>query len=104
MGTFLEIPIIRTIVYWGLYWGPLILGNYHKAPSDFVSSCPQDPRHRKLHLPYSSLRSEHGQQSSVSAGIQAAGLGEVGPCRAKGSLLLAGPSHDARPHWLLGCC
>ena len=21
-------PIIRTIVFWGLYWGPLILGNY----------------------------------------------------------------------------
>ena len=23
------VPIIRTIVFWGLYWGPLILGNYH---------------------------------------------------------------------------
>ena len=21
--------MIRTIVFWGLYWGPLILGNYH---------------------------------------------------------------------------
>ena len=28
-GTFLGVPIIRTIVYWGLYWGPFILGNYH---------------------------------------------------------------------------
>ena len=28
-GTFLGLPIIRTIVYWGLYWGTLILGNYH---------------------------------------------------------------------------
>ena len=28
-GTFLGVPIIRTIVYWGLYWGTLILGNYH---------------------------------------------------------------------------
>ena len=28
-GTILGVPIIRTIVYWGLYWGPLILGNYH---------------------------------------------------------------------------
>ena len=28
-GTILGIPIIRTIVYWGLYWGSLILGNYH---------------------------------------------------------------------------
>ena len=29
-GTFLGVPIIRTIVYWGLYWGTLILGNCHK--------------------------------------------------------------------------
>ena len=29
MGTFLGVPIIRIIIYWGLYWGPLILGNYH---------------------------------------------------------------------------
>ena len=28
-GTFMGVPIIRTTVYWGLYWGPLILGNYH---------------------------------------------------------------------------
>ena len=28
-GTFLGVLIIRTIVYWGLYRGPLILGNYH---------------------------------------------------------------------------
>ena len=28
-GTLLGVPIIRTIVFWGLYWGPLILGNYH---------------------------------------------------------------------------
>ena len=28
-GTYLGVPIIRTIVYWGLYWGTLILGNYH---------------------------------------------------------------------------
>ena len=28
-GTLLRVPIIRTIVFWGLYWGPLILGNYH---------------------------------------------------------------------------
>ena len=27
--TFLAVPIIRTIIYWGLYWGTLILGNYH---------------------------------------------------------------------------
>ena len=29
---FLGVPIIRTIVFWGLYWGPLILGNYHFLP------------------------------------------------------------------------
>ena len=28
-GTFLGIRIIRIIVFWGLYWGPLTLGNYH---------------------------------------------------------------------------
>ena len=30
-GTFLGVPIIRTIVCLGLYWGPVILGNYHIA-------------------------------------------------------------------------
>ena len=28
-GTILGVPVIRTIVYWGLYWGPPILGNYN---------------------------------------------------------------------------
>ena len=28
-GTFLGVPIIRIIVCWSLYWGTLILGNYH---------------------------------------------------------------------------
>ena len=28
MGYLLGVPVIRTIVYWGLYWGSLILGNY----------------------------------------------------------------------------
>ena len=28
-GTFLGVPIIRIIVFWGLDWGPLILGKYH---------------------------------------------------------------------------
>ena len=26
---FLGVPIIRTVVFCGLYWGPCILGNYH---------------------------------------------------------------------------
>ena len=28
-GTILRVPVIWTIVFWGLFWGPLILGNYH---------------------------------------------------------------------------
>ena len=28
-GTILGVPIIRTVVFWVLYWGPFILGNYH---------------------------------------------------------------------------
>ena len=28
-GTFFRVPIRRIIVYWGLYGGALILGNYH---------------------------------------------------------------------------
>ena len=28
-GTFFWSPQIRSIVFWGLYWGPLILGNYY---------------------------------------------------------------------------
>ena len=27
--TILKVPIVRIIVFWGLYWGPPILGNYH---------------------------------------------------------------------------
>ena len=27
--TILGVPIIRTVVFWGLYWGPPILGNCH---------------------------------------------------------------------------
>ena len=34
-GTFLGVPIIRTIVFWGLHWGPLILGNYHIDSSSY---------------------------------------------------------------------
>ena len=32
-GTVLGVPIIRTIVLWSLYWGPLILGNYLYSPT-----------------------------------------------------------------------
>ena len=33
MGTILGAPLIRIIAFGGLYWGPLILGNYHVASS-----------------------------------------------------------------------
>ena len=28
-GTILGVPIIRIVIFWGLYWGPPIFGNYH---------------------------------------------------------------------------
>ena len=28
-GTFLGVPILRIIVFWGLYWDPLISGNHY---------------------------------------------------------------------------
>ena len=36
-GTLLGVPVIRTIVFWGLYWGSPILGNYYIEPL----ICPQ---------------------------------------------------------------
>ena len=54
MGGFpkLGVPLrIRTIVYWGLYWGTLISGNYHikiilkKGSRPFFTK-----RHGMLHL------------------------------------------------------
>ena len=36
-GTILGVLIKSTIEFWGLYWGPLILGNYHMSYSlDFL--------------------------------------------------------------------
>ena len=32
-GTLLQVPILRIIVYWGLCWATLILGNYHVSIS-----------------------------------------------------------------------
>ena len=36
-GTILGVPIIRTIVFWGLYWGLPIYGNYHYKICDLGS-------------------------------------------------------------------
>ena len=31
-ASYLGVPIIRTLVFWGLFWGPPILGNSHIEP------------------------------------------------------------------------
>ena len=33
---FWGVPIISPIIFWGLYWGPPILGNYHGAGSSEI--------------------------------------------------------------------
>ena len=38
-GTILGVPILRTIVFWGLYWGSLILGKYHIKVGEFNRRC-----------------------------------------------------------------
>ena len=38
-GTFLGFPIIRMLVFWGLYWGTLILGNYHVGCQWYAHVC-----------------------------------------------------------------
>ena len=35
MDTFLGVPIIRTIIFWGLYWGPLFLETTIYGPFGF---------------------------------------------------------------------
>ena len=41
-GTILGVPIVGNIVFWGLYWGPLVLGNYQLVQK---SSFPFPARH-----------------------------------------------------------
>ena len=45
-GTIIGVHIIRTIVFWGLYWGPLILGNYHMVgfSPDTLHALPREAR------------------------------------------------------------
>ena len=38
-GTILGVPIIRTLVFWGLYWGSPILGKYHIGGGLRVYGC-----------------------------------------------------------------
>ena len=49
MGTVLGIPILGTLVLWGLYWGSPILGNYH------IENTGQKVRCHKKRLGYRGL-------------------------------------------------
>ena len=40
-GTFLGVPILRSIVFWGLCGGPLILGKYHLETMKKVALSPR---------------------------------------------------------------
>ena len=51
MGTLLGVPIIRTIVFLGLYWGPLFLGNYHVKPKAELEELYPKFRHGDPELP-----------------------------------------------------
>ena len=43
-GTFLRVPVIRTIIFWCLYLGPLILGNLRcLLQAKRRHSCPSVP-------------------------------------------------------------
>ena len=39
------VPIIRTIVYWGLYWGPL---NYRRDPSIQIITIMENPMEKNM--------------------------------------------------------
>ena len=59
-GTILGVPMIRTIVYWGLYWVPLILGNYRmpqkrRSKCNHTSCTSVNVAFVKRHLPYSGI-------------------------------------------------
>ena len=45
-GTILGVPIIRIIVFGGLYWGPLILGNYRLRSGKSFAFGLQSPKPR----------------------------------------------------------
>ena len=41
-GTFLVVPKLRIIVFWGLYWGPPVYGNYYERVSAFEEKVHRD--------------------------------------------------------------
>ena len=49
---FFGVPIIRTIVFWGLYWGPLILGKYHISDGTLpmIRNASPSARHKHCHF------------------------------------------------------
>ena len=60
-GIILGVPIIRTIVFWGLYWGPPILGNYQIIIMDcpchaLKRSKPNDHQPRVLNVSFDFVR------------------------------------------------
>ena len=73
-GPFLGVPIKRTTVFWGLYSGPPILGNYHITwsynPSTMQVSCAQD-------LMGLGLRSGNGCGFMAVKGCQGLGFVDV---------------------------
>ena len=56
-GTLLGVSIIRTIVFGGPYWGPLILENYHmKSPSLSHATDGGSNKRRQIALRFSNQR------------------------------------------------
>ena len=51
-GTFVGVCVTRVIIFWGLYPGPLILGNYH-----MILVCLEDPQSEAMDFAHSSLAS-----------------------------------------------
>ena len=47
-GTFQGVPMIRVVVFGGIYWGPAILGNYHMYSYD--GKHPEVPHSQGQHL------------------------------------------------------
>ena len=65
---------MRIIVFWGLYWGSLILGNYHmlsKTPSSACSYMPLrgnvEPLTVRSEFPMAEWRRYHGAHNVVFA-------------------------------------
>ena len=58
------VPIIRTIVYWGLYSGTLILGDYHISLQEEALACFADTKAAGLSNSVSRQRRELSNQQN----------------------------------------